>query len=225
MERQLPLTLEHRRLMGREDFLVSPCNLEAVEWIDAYPEWHGADGVAVVGERGSGKTHMSWLFSEKSGAKVYSHAEICGQAFSEIVPVGGALAIDDADRIAGNESAEESLLHIVNYARECMTKLFLTSGTPIAQAGFDLDDLRTRLTEFPCANIYVPDDGLLRALLVKQFLERGIALEDDVIEFALSRIERNGMAVRHFVERADEASAAEKRRITIPFAKRILESL
>ena len=225
MERQLPLTLEHRRLIGREDFLVSPCNLEAIEWIDAYPEWHGAEGVVVAGERGSGKTHMSWLFSEKSGAKVYSHSEICGQVFSEIVPVDGALAIDDADRMVGTESAEESLLHIVNYARECRTKLFLTSGAPLAKTRFVLDDLRTRLVEFPCANIYVPDDGLLRALLVKQFLERGIALDDGVVEFALSRIERNGMAVRHFVEMADETSTAEKRSITVPFAKRILENL
>ena len=81
--RQLPLLLENRRLLGREDFLVSPCNIEAVEWIDTYPDWYGVNGVVVFGEKSSGKTHISWLFSEKTGAKVYSVDEIKGEIFYE----------------------------------------------------------------------------------------------------------------------------------------------
>jgi chromosomal replication initiation ATPase DnaA len=224
MERQLPLMLEHRRLLGREDFLVSASNIEAVEWIDAYPEWGASAGVVVVGGPGSGKTHISWLFSEKSGAKVYACPEILGEMFSDVVPAGSALAIDDIDRAAGDEAMEESLFHVVNYALECGTKLFLTSGRPAAEAGFELPDLRTRLASFACANIYVPDDGLLKALMVKQFLERGIAPDAGAVDWAVSHMDRNPMAVRNLVERADEASAAEGRRITIPFIKKILEA-
>ncbi|MBR4315699.1 MAG: DNA replication protein, partial [Alphaproteobacteria bacterium] len=73
---QLPLLLEHRRLLGREDFLVSPCNVEAVEWIDLYPDWNNNFAVVILGEKSSGKTHLSWLFSEKTGAKVYDSKEI-----------------------------------------------------------------------------------------------------------------------------------------------------
>ena len=217
--------LEHRRLMGREDFLVSASNSEAVEWIDAYPEWAGAAGVVVVGGPGSGKTHVSWLFSEKSGAKAYACMEILGEMFEDVVPAGSALAIDDIDKAAGDCALEESLFHIVSYALECGTKLFLTSGRTVAEAGFALPDLRTRLASFPTASIYVPDDGLLKALMVKQFLERGIAPDEGAVDWAMARIERNPMAVRHLVRRADEMSAAEGRRVTVPFMKRIFEAL
>ena len=95
---QLPLLLEHRRLLGREDFLVSPCNIEVIEWIDIYPDWYGNNGIVVLGDKCSGKTHLSWLFSEKSGAKVYRISEIKDEIFSDIVPIESALVIDDIDR-------------------------------------------------------------------------------------------------------------------------------
>lgn len=222
---QLPLLLEHRRLLGREDFLVSPCNIEAVEWIDAYPDWSGNFAVVVLGEKSAGKTHISWLFSEKTGAKVYDALEIKDELFSDIVPVGGALVIDNVDVLIGNEDLEENLFHIINYAQECNTKLFLTSSRAFASLDFTLNDLKTRLMSFPVARITEPDDEFLKSLLVKQFLERDIIVSPDVIEYIVRHISRDAMTVKYVVEQADLMSFEEKHRITIPFIKKIIEKI
>ena len=220
---QLPLLLEHRRLLGREDFLVSPCNLEAVEWIDSYPDWNNIFAIVVLGNKSSGKTHISWLFSEKTGAKIYNFNEITEELFSDIVPINSALVIENIDNLIGNKQKEESLFHIINYAMECNTKLLLTSSTQLSTLNFCLIDLKTRLLSFPVANIYPPDDEFLKALLVKQFLEKDIIVTPDIIEYIIKHIPRNASSVKYLVEQADLLSFEQKHKITIPFIKKIME--
>ena len=222
---QLPLMLEHRRLLGREDFLVSAANVEAVEWIDAYPDWAQVMAVVVVGAEGAGKTHISWLFSEKTEAKVYDVSELADELFSDVVPMNSALVIDNVDKAIGDMGLEENLFHIVNYAFECNTKLFLTSSRAFAELDFTLPDLKTRLVSFPVANLYEPDDEFLKALLVKQFLERDLIVAPDVIEYIVKHIPRDTRSVKEVVEQADILSFEEKHRVTIPFIKKVIEKL
>lgn len=222
---QLPLLLEHRRLLGREDFLVSPCNIEAVEWIDLYPDWNNNFAVVVIGKKSSGKSHISWLFSEKTDAKVYDAHELSDELFSDIVPINSALVVENIDEVIGNLEIEETLFHTINYASECNTKLLLTSEKNFSELDFKLADLKTRLQSFPVANIYSPDDEFLKALLVKQFLERDIIVAPDVIEYIIKHIPRETGAVTFVVEQADLLSFEEKHRITIPFIKKIIEKI
>lgn len=220
---QLPLLLEYRRLLGREDFLVSPCNMEAVEWIDAFPDWGSANAVVVFGGPYSGKTHIAWLFSEKTGAKVYNAFELKDELFSDIVPLNSSLVLENVDKLVGDFEGEELLFHIINYAVECNTKLFLTTSRRFLELDFKIQDLKTRLVAFPIATIYPPDDEFLKALLVKQFLERDIIVAPDVIEFIIKHIPRDTLSVKFLVEQADILSFEEKHRITIPFIKKIIE--
>jgi chromosomal replication initiation ATPase DnaA len=166
-----------------------------------------------------------WLFSEKSGAKVYDAAEIASEVFSDIVPDGSALAIDGIDGAAGDTGLEESLFHVINYARECGTKLFMTMTEREEGAKFVLPDLRSRVAEFPVAAIYLPDDDFLKSLVVKQFSERGIAVGPELVEFVTKQIPRNGMVVKYLVERADSMAAAQGCKITVPFIKKIIEEI
>ena len=53
--------------MGREDFLVSPSNADAVAWIDRWPDWPGP-ALVIVGPPGSGKTHLGQVWRQQAGA-------------------------------------------------------------------------------------------------------------------------------------------------------------
>jgi chromosomal replication initiation ATPase DnaA len=108
---------------------------------------------------------------------------------------------------------------------ECNTKLLLTTGKTFSSLDFKILDLKTRLQSFPVANIYSPDDEFLKALLVKQFLERDIIVAPDVIEYIIKHIPRDTVSVSFVVEQADLLSFEEKRRITIPFIKKIIEKI
>ena len=76
---------------------------------------------------------------------------------------------------------------------------------------------------FPVANIYPPDDEFLKALLVKQFLEKDIIVTPDIIEYIIKHIPRHASSVKYLVEQADLLSFEQKHKITIPFIKKIME--
>src|SRR5215213_7376283 len=74
MNRQLAFELPLRPAMGREDFLVAPCNEQAVGLIDRWPRWP-APGVILLGPPGSGKSHLAQVWRQMSGAEPFTPAE------------------------------------------------------------------------------------------------------------------------------------------------------
>ena len=66
--RQLSLEFNHRPALSGEDFLVAPCNAEAVAWLDRWPDWP-SPVLVIHGEEGCGKTHLAQVFRAVSGAR------------------------------------------------------------------------------------------------------------------------------------------------------------
>ena len=67
---QLVLDFEHRPALGAEDFLVTPCNQEAVAWIDEWPHW-SSSAFVIHGPSGSGKSHLAQVFlARTSGVRI-----------------------------------------------------------------------------------------------------------------------------------------------------------
>ena len=71
----------------------------------------------------------------------------------------------------------------------------------------------------------MPDDGLVGAVMLKQFADRQLNVDPEVLTFLLARMERSFEAVGKLVAAIDEAALIEKRTITIPFAKKVLGQL
>jgi chromosomal replication initiation ATPase DnaA len=67
-----------------------------------------------------------------------------------------------------------------------------------------------------------PDDALLRALLVKLFRDRQLAVDESLIGYVALRIERSFAAARAVVARLDEEAMRHKRPLTRTFAAEIL---
>ena len=61
---QLPLNLPHLPSLGKEDFLVSNCNVEAANLIDSWPNWTFFSA-CIYGPEGCGKSHLVNVFSNK----------------------------------------------------------------------------------------------------------------------------------------------------------------
>ena len=56
---QLTFNLENKPALGRNDFIVSESNLDAIRWIDNWPNWsRNSGGLNVVGPKSAGKTHL-----------------------------------------------------------------------------------------------------------------------------------------------------------------------
>ena len=220
MTRQLPLPLPHDAAMGADDFLVTPSNRETAAWIEQWPTW-AAHGLIVTGSAGSGKTHAMKVWLAKSGGKLISSPELLS---TPIADWKGSVAIDDADALAGDARAEEQLFHLHNQVQATHGFFLLTMTRGAGLAGFVLPDLRSRLLALPSTLLNPPDDALLEALIVKQFRDRQIDLDFDVVSYLAARVTRDAASIRATVENLDHASLAQGRKITIALARAVLEA-
>ncbi len=218
--KQLPLDLGHRAAFGREDFLVSPCNETAVRMLDDYQSW--PNRVMVLhGLKGSGKTHLTHVWREMTGAILIAGEDLDEARFEKLIEDGRAIVIDNADDV------EEAriLFHLYNLCQENSRFLLLTAKRPPARWDITLKDLSSRLKSVPLAELAEPDDELIGAVLMKIFMDRQLNVGPEVLAYVLTRMERSFAAVNLFVDMADELSLAAKKNITIPLAKQVLNKM
>lgn len=219
MIQQLPLELGHRTALGRDDFLVSDCNRDAVGWIDLWPDWR-ARGLVLVGPSASGKTHLAEVWRTRSGALRVDAAELAQREAPVRLAEHLAILIEDADR--GID--EKNLFHLYNQLVERDASLLLTAAEPPARWGLRLPDLRSRLSALPTVAIRPPDEALIRAILVKQFADRQLRVDPELVSYLVTRLDRSFAAAAMAVETLDRAALAARRAPTIPFARDALRA-
>jgi DnaA regulatory inactivator Hda len=224
---QLVLDFEHRPALGAEDFLVTPCNQEAVAWIDEWPHW-ASSAFVIHGPSGSGKSHLAQVFLARTSGVRISPLQLLEKETPALLGGAGACLLDDMDAAftPGNKDAlEEAMLHLYNTLKEHGSTMMITAKSPPSRWGVSLADLSSRLKTATLAEISPPDDALLAAVLVKQFSDRQLRIDREVVAFVQTRIERSFRALGQLVAAADKLALAEKRRITIPLMRRVLEKL
>ena len=223
---QLALDFDHRPSLGGEDFLIAPPNAEAVRWLDAWPDWPGP-ALVIFGPAGSGKTHLAQVFQAKSNARRVTPADLGENQPPAYLGDAPAAILEDAERMCGPDGGgpEEAVLHLYNHLAESGRHLMLTAKQPPARWGIGLKDLASRLNAASQAGIGAPDDTLIAAVLVKQFADRQLKIDADVISFMLTRMERSFEAARAMVAAIDAAALSQRRNITLPLVRQVLDQL
>jgi len=218
---QIPLDLGNRTALGRQDFLVAPCNQDAVAWIDLWPEWP-APCLVLYGPVACGKTHLGAVWSEKSSAICVKASDINESVIRDIADMNHHVIIEDADNLIGNLEGEKGLFHLYNIFKEEKRSILLTLFEPPVRRQFALPDLASRLRAAPSVSVREPDEQLLGAVLVKLFADKQIRVGAEALHYILPRIERSFEAARDLVEKADSRAMIEKRKISIPLLRDIL---
>jgi chromosomal replication initiation ATPase DnaA len=214
--RQLALALGHVENFGREDFLSGPSNAKALALVEAWPDWP-ARVVMLVGPEGSGKSHLAAIWAQAAGAR-----SVAARALAEIDPptalATGALVIED---VPESGMSENVLFHLLNLAREEEAFILLTART--ASTGWDigLRDLASRLRALPVVVVAAPDDALLRAVIVKLSADRQLVLDEGVVGYLVTRIERSFAGARAAVALLDREALRQQRPITRALASEL----
>ncbi|NRF67893.1 DnaA regulatory inactivator Hda [Aquincola sp. S2] len=84
------------------------------------------------------------------------------------------------------------------------------------------DDLRTRLGWGHVFALQALAEGETRAALRREADRRGILLSDDVMDYLLTRFQRDLKHLMQLLDRLDEFALAEHRAITVPLLKKML---
>jgi chromosomal replication initiation ATPase DnaA len=117
---------------------------------------------------------------------------------------------------------ERALFHLLNLAREDAAFVLITAREPPTALQIELRDLRSRLRAVPTVSLLPPDDQLFRALIVKFCADRQLTVDETVVSYLATRIERSYAAVRQAVELLDTEALRLGRPVTRALAADLL---
>jgi chromosomal replication initiation ATPase DnaA len=215
--RQLAFVLPHAESLTRDNFLEGPANTAGLALIDAWPEWPSRTAL-LAGPEGSGKSHLAAIWAEAAGARsTTAHALTAANVPAALAT--GALVVED---LKPADLDERALFHLLNLAREDQAYVLITARAPPASFEIELRDLRSRLRALPVVSLREPDDQLFRALIVKFCADRQLAVDESVVGYLVTRIERSYAAVRQAVELLDREALSLGRPVTRALAAEVL---
>ena len=215
--RQLALALPHAESFAREDFLTGAPNEAALAMIERWPDWPDR-ALALVGPEGAGKSHLAAIWAEIAGAR-----RVSARALGETDLLGalatGALVIEDASGAARRARAVPPAQPDARGGG-----LPADHGADCAGA-LERRAARSRVAPacaFRPSTLSAPDDALLRAVLVKLFADRQLGVDESLIGYLVTRIERSFAAARAAVETLDREALRMKRPVTRALAAELL---
>ena len=217
--RQLAFTLPHAESLTRDNFLEGPANAAGLTLVDSWPDWPSRI-MLLVGPEGSGKSHLAAIWAEQAGARSTTAHALTAAAVPGALATG-ALVLED---LKSPDFDERALFHLMNLAREDEAFVLITARTPPSQLQIELRDLRSRLRAVPVVPLSSPDDALFRALIVKFCADRQLAVDEPVVSYLVTRIERSYAAVRQAVELLDGEALRLGRPVTRALAADLLRN-
>ena len=224
MARQLTLDLSTPPALGRADFLVTAANADIVAALDAPQNWPQGR-MLLIGPEGAGKSHLAAFWSAENGARRIQARALRPESLDDLMPEGGALAVEDVHRAGGAAGAEQALFHLWNMAGQRDGLLLLTARCAPRDWGLMLPDLRSRMDSMAQLRLGPPDEALLQAVLVKLFADRQMAAPPAVIDWLALRMDRDLGLARRLVAAMDARALSDRRPVTRALAAEMLDNL
>lgn len=218
---QLPLAVQLRDTASYASFFAGP-NGEALQALS-----HSGDSLLLYGPPASGKTHLLQACARSSGAAYLPLIELAEHGADALDGYGSVddLCLDDIDAVCGGRDWCITLLRLLDGLRARQARVVIAAAAPPERLAMALPDLRTRLSA--CAVFGLkPLDDLERAQLLRERARaRGLELPEDCSRWLLTRLARDTGTLLQALEKLDQASLAERRRLTLPFVQQVTQPL
>jgi DnaA family protein len=207
------------------NFFVSSANASLIysvrDWMRC-----GSGAFYVYGAAGSGRSHLLQAVSREAAALYLPLIELREQnpqAVLEGLEGFSGICLDDIHAVIEDADWCESLFHLFNRCLQSGAKLLISADRPSAQLPCALPDLQSRLRASGDFRMQALGDGDLAQALQLRAREFDIELSEEVVAYILARQTRAFPALFAVLEQLDKQSLTEKKRITVPFIRRVLD--
>lgn len=185
--------------------------------------------VYISGAAGTGKTHLLQAACRQATEAGRRSTYLPLDAHADLAPVVlhgleqmALLCLDDVDALAGDAAWERAVFDLFNRVRAAGTTLLVAGRERPDRAGFTLPDLASRLAWGVTYVLKALDEDEVLAALEQRARSRGLELPAGTARFLIKRMPRDLASVFDLLDRLDEASMVEQRRLTVPFVKSVL---
>ena len=217
MSKQEIIQFNEKKIFSKDDYIFDETNKSAFEIINSFPNWQN-NLVNLVGPKKSGKslllkileiTHSFLYISEKSFQK------------------------DNLDTIFKSERLildidvllEDKVFSIVNDFYTNKKYLVISSNKPLTNIQFELKDLSSRIKLFNIIEILNPSDQLIYSLIIKFFSDNQIVIKKELVNFIVKKIDRSYLRVNNFLEKLNNQSIVEKRKIDFKMINKVIDTM
>jgi chromosomal replication initiation ATPase DnaA len=176
-------------------------------------------GCLIMGPKGVGKTHLLNVCKQFLSNKdeLFYVSDI--RDLPPVIAKYRYLLVDNIDYLT--PAQQETLFHWYNHIKENQGKMILVLDKTIDEL-VTLKDLKSRMLTLQQAILDHPNDKDLEIFILKQAFDRQIEITNDVLAYMILRIERDFKKAEKLMDKIDQESLREKRKITIPFIKEFL---
>ena len=220
--KQKTLNFGHKDDHSVKNLYKSTCNEVAINYINEWPNTSINTKIfCIYGPLGSGKTHISKVWMEKSNAIIFN--SIGDLSFDYLSGFDRNLIFED---VSPNKNWPENLLfEFINEIKSSRLSLLITCNSDPLKLKWKTKDLISRFASFTNIEIKLPDDFLIKKLLIKQFADRQLSLDGEQIEYISKRIERSYSSIIEIVERIDNLALQHQKAISKYIIKEAIKSL
>lgn len=227
---QLPLLLQPKESSTFSSFF-SGSNQLAVDILSDIFNGGGEQQVFLWSGEGLGKSHLLLAACEMASrhglTASYLPLDEMQNVSTEIlqgVENLDLVAIDGLDAVLGNVEWELALFSLINQARELAVSLVFAAEKSPAELDMILPDLRSRFTWGPVFQLKSLSDDEKRSALQTRASARGLELPDNVANYLLENYPRDLFNLFDNMDKLDQASLVQQRRLTIPFVREVLSA-
>jgi chromosomal replication initiation ATPase DnaA len=199
-----------------KDISINSCNEIAINLIEKWPDWPSDNRITCIyGPSGSGKTHLSNLWMQKANAVI--HDRINHLSLEYIYSINKPIIFEN---LSNNKNWPEGLLfEFINEMRSSNNYLLITCSKNPSKLNWKLNDLISRVSSFTNIEIKLPNDDLIKKILIKCFADRQLSLDKQYIDYISMRIERSYLAINKIVDIIDTLTLQYKQPVNYSLLK------
>lgn len=204
-------------------------NTFAVQALQQLAKGQGEHSIYLWGKVGTGRSHLLQAICHEAEAqkRTASYLPLSEHVFLDPAMCEGLeamdiICIDDIDAIAGQKDWEEALFHLFNRVRSAEKYIVFAATAALQDNPVKLPDLRSRLAWGLTYQLKPLSDEEKMAALNLRAKNRGMNIPADVSQFLFNRYSRDMNDLFVALDKLDQTSLQEQRKITIPFVKQVL---